>query len=71
MTVSAYPRDHDGAALSTSVTARTTAYNAIPAASASAKATAAQALDQAQRELVNHYLGTGRLLASSILSTMT
>jgi len=71
MAVKPLPRDVDGSNLDTNVTKLQTAFNAIPAASASAKAAAAAALDQAQRELVIHYLARGRLTAASILSTMT
>lgn len=69
MTVSASPKDSDGAALSTKVTALSTTVTA-----ASGKAQAASlsaALDQTQRELVYHYLDVGRLTAANILSTMT
>lgn len=69
MTVGPSAKDSDGAALSTKVTflstATTTAAGKAHAPSLSA------ALDQAQRELVYHYLNVGRLQASSILSTMT
>jgi len=71
MTVSALPKDLDGARLTTAVTNATTTLNGISSASTSAKIAAAAALDQAQRELVLHYLETGRLTAANILSTMT
>ena len=69
MTVSALPRAADGAALATKVTALSTQATAL--ANGSAKFAAQAALDRAQRELVYHYLDTGRLTAANILSTMT
>ena len=71
MTVTAYPKDVAGAVLQTKVANAQTAFNSISPASASAKAAAATALDQAQREAVEHYLATGRITAASILSTLT
>ena len=71
MTVSAYPKDTIGASLSSAVSTLATAVAAISSASAGTKAAAAAALDQAQRELVYHYLDVGRLTAANILSTMT
>lgn len=69
MTVTASPRDTDGAALSVKVTGLSTQVTAL--ANGSAKVAASALLDQTQRELVYHYLDTGRLTAASILSTMT
>ncbi len=71
MTVSARPRDFAGAHLQTKVADLTAVLAALPAASASAKNAAAVELDLAQRELLYHYMSTGRLLAANILSTMT
>ena len=69
MTVSASPKDSAGAALSASVTALSTALTA--AVGKPQYASMSAALDQAQRELVYHYLDVGRLIAANILSTMT
>lgn len=69
MAVTASPKDSDGARLTTAVTSLSTA--ATAAAGKAHQASLAAALDQSQRELVYHYLDTGRLLASNILSTMT
>jgi di/tricarboxylate transporter len=69
MTVTASPKDSDGAALSAKVTALTTAQAAV--SSPLTKAALSAVLDQTQRELVYHYLDTGRLVAANILSTMT
>jgi hypothetical protein len=69
MSVSAYPKDSDGAALSTKVTALSTQASAL--GNGPAKFAAQVALDQAQRELVDHYMAKGRLTAANILSTMT
>lgn len=71
MTVSPRQGDTAGTLLNTNVSALSAAATAISAASTSAKAAAAAALDQAQRELVYHYLSVGRLTAANILSTMT
>lgn len=71
MTVTAYPKDVLGVNLQTKVTNAQTTLNGISSASTGAKATATAALDQAQRELVEHYLSVGRLTAANILSTMT
>lgn len=69
MTVTAYPRDAEGSRLTVNVAALTTQVAAV--SSPAHKAAMAASLDQAQRELVLHYLDTGRLTAASILSTMT
>lgn len=69
MTVTASPKDSDGAALSTKVTAL--AATASAAAGKTQAASISAALDQTQRELVYHYLNIGRLTAANILSTMT
>ena len=69
MTVSAYPKDSAGAALSAKVTALSTQATAL--GNGPAKVAAAALLDQTQRELVYHYMAQGRLTAASILSTMT
>lgn len=69
MTVTPSAKDSDGAALNTKVTSLSTA---VTAAAGKAQAPSlSAALDQAQRELVYHYLDTGRILASTILSTLT
>jgi hypothetical protein len=69
MTVSASSKDSDGALLQTKIAALSTAVTA--AVGKAHYAALSAALDQAQREAVYHFLDTGRLLASSILSTMT
>lgn len=69
MTVSALPKDAAGAQLATSVASLTTSLAA--AAGKPQAASMSAALDQANRELVYHYLDTGRLVAATILSTMT
>lgn len=69
MTVSASPKDSDGAALNVKVTGLSTAVTA--AAGKPQAASLSAALDQTQRELVYHYLDVGRLTAANILSTMT
>lgn len=69
MTVSASPKDSDGAALSAKVTSLVTSVAA--AAGKPQAASMSATLDQTQRELVYHYLDVGRLTASNILSTMT
>jgi hypothetical protein len=71
MTVTAYPKDIDGSNLSAAVTTLTTQLAAIASTSNATKAALTAKLDQAQRELVYHYLDTGRLTAANILSTMT
>lgn len=68
MTVTPFPRDNDGRLLNANIALLQTAVNA---ASGKAHFTALSLqLDQAQRELVHHYLEVGRLSAASILSTM-
>lgn len=69
MTVSASPKDSSGAFLTTAVASLTTAVAA--AAGKPHAASLSAALDQANRELVYHYLDVGRLNAATILSTMT
>ena len=69
MTVVAYPKDADGAALQTKITQLTTQVNAL--GNHPAKFAAQALLDQNQRELVHHFLMVGRLNAASILSTMS
>lgn len=67
MTVTAIPRDTHGTLLQSKITELG---NSIVSSSLTKAAVAAQ-LDQQQRELVNHFMSNGRLLASTILSTMT
>lgn len=69
MAVTASPKDSDGSRLATAVTSLATA--ATAAAGKAHQASLAAALDQSQRELLYHYLDSGRLQASTILSTMT
>jgi uncharacterized membrane protein len=69
MTVTANPRDSEGARLATIVT-NLTATLASAGGKAHAPAIAA-ALDQAQRELVLHYLMVGRITAATVLSTLS
>lgn len=69
MTVTASPRDSEGARLAASITTLTTQVNNTT--STAHKASLAAALDQAQRELVLHYVMVGRLIAANILSTMS
>ncbi len=69
MTVTALPKDGNGAVLAAKVTARTTVANAL--GNGPSKVFANAQLDQDQQELVVHYMATGRLSAASILSTMT
>lgn len=69
MTVTPSTKDADGSTLNTKVTALQT--TATAAAGKPQAAAISAALDQAQRELVYHYLDTGRLTAANILSTMT
>jgi hypothetical protein len=69
MTVTASPKDSDGAAKATAVAALATI--ATAAAGKPQAASISAALDQSQRELVYHYLNVGRLTAANILSTMT
>jgi hypothetical protein len=67
MAVTPRPNDAAGAVLATNVTTMA----ATPVKSTAQAAAVAAALDQAQRELVYHYLDVGRLTAANILSTMT
>ncbi len=69
MTVSASSKDPDGRLLQANIASLQTSVNAS-AGKAHNAALSAQ-LDQLQRELVYHFLDTGRLQAASILSTMT
>jgi hypothetical protein len=69
MTVVAYPKDPDGVLLQANINALTTQLNLT--SSTSIKETIRLKLDQAQRELVYHYLDVGRILASTILSTLS
>ncbi len=69
MTVTASPKDIDGMNVNTKVANLTAAVAAV--SSPLTKAAVSQVLDQTQRELVNHYMETGRLTAANILSTMT
>lgn len=69
MAVVASPKDADGARLATNVTALSTLATAATGKAHAASLSAS--LDQAQRELVQHYLNVGRLTAANILSTMT
>jgi hypothetical protein len=69
MTVVANPKDADGAALQTKITALTAQVNAL--GNHPAKFAAQAALDQLQRELVNHFLMVGRITAATILSTLS
>lgn len=69
MTVIARPRDTDGTALQANINSLTTQIGVTSSALTLNHMNIK--LDQAQRELVAHYLDTGRLTAASILSTMT
>ena len=69
MTVTANPRDSEGARLAAAVT--TLSAQVTATTSTQHKASLAAALDQAQRELVLHYMMVGRLTAANILSTMS
>lgn len=69
MAVTPNPKDNDGRLLQANVNALQIATNAASGKSHFA-ALSAQ-LDQAQRELVSHFLNVGRLQAASILSTMS
>lgn len=68
MAVKPHPKDVRGQKMDADVTALVTQVALISSTASSGPVAAA--LDQAQRELVMHYLSIGRLLASSILSTM-
>jgi hypothetical protein len=67
MTVTAHPRDDAGRQKQAEVTS----LQANVVTGTLAKAHLDQKLDQAQRELVIHYMGNGRLSAASILSTLS
>lgn len=69
MTVKASAKDTDGALLDSRVATLQTAANAASGKAHSAALLAA--LDQAQRELVHHYLDVGRITAANILSTLS
>lgn len=69
MTVKPTARDTAGVDLDTKVTSLSAAVTASVGKAHNASLSAQ--LDQAQRELVYHYLDTGRLSAASVLSTMT
>lgn len=69
MTVKPSAKDTDGAGLDTKVTSLSA--TATASAGKPQAASISAALDQAQRELVYHYLNIGRLSAANILSTMT
>jgi hypothetical protein len=69
MAVTASPKDSDGVLLQSNITALTTAINTTT--SPLHKYQMQLQLDQLQRELVNHYLDTRRILASTILSTLS
>lgn len=69
MTVKPSAKDTAGADLDTKVTTISTASTAAAGKAHAASLNAS--LDQAQRELVYHYLNIGRLSAANILSTMT
>lgn len=58
--------DSNGTALDVKVTNLTNQLAAV--SSTQHKASIAAALDQAQRELVYHYMNVGRLIASAILA---
>ena len=69
MTVTASSRDPDGLLLQTQITSLT---SQIAATSSSlTKHSMLLKLDQLQRELVAHFLDTGRILAATILSTLS
>lgn len=69
MTVSPRVGDTAGTLLNSNITALNSQITLT--SSALHKASMMAQLDQLQRELVYHYLDVNRLLASSILSTMT
>lgn len=69
MTVSASSKDSDGRQLQANIAALQTR---VTAATGKSQAAALNAqLDQLQRELVAHFMNVNRLVAASILSTMT
>ena len=69
MTVTASSRDPDGLLLQTQITALTS--QIAVTSSSLTKHSMSLKLDQLQRELVAHYLDTGRILAATILSTLS
>jgi hypothetical protein len=69
MTVVAYPKDPDGMLLQANINALTTQLNNTSATLV--KEAVRVKLDQAQRELVYHYLDVGRITAATILSTLS
>ena len=69
MTVVASPKDSEGRTLQTRITVLTAQVNAL--GNHPAKFAAQAALDQLQREAVDHFMMVGRLNAASILSTMS
>lgn len=72
MTVTAYPKDTRGKELDAKITTSAAAAAAInPSLSAGPRAYADAALDAAQQEAVIHYMSKHRILASTILSTLS
>jgi hypothetical protein len=69
MTVTASSRDPDGLLLQAQITSLTT--QIASTSSALTKHSMSLKLDQLQRELVAHYLDTGRILAATVLSTLS
>ena len=69
MTVTASTRDPDGLLLQANITALTAQIAATT--STLTKHQLSLKLDQLQRELVYHYLDTGRILAATVLSTLS
>lgn len=69
MTVTATSRDPDGLLLQLNITALTT--QVASTSSTLTKHQLSLKLDQLQRELVYHHLDVGRILAATILSTLT
>lgn len=69
MAVKPLNKDKDGSVLDTNVTTLTTTVANL--GNSPAKFAAQAALDQAQRELVLHYLNNGRITAASVLSTLS
>ena len=69
MTVLATSKDPDGLLLQTQITALNTQINNT--ASTLTKESLRIKLDQLQRESVYHFLDTGRILAATVLSTLS
>jgi hypothetical protein len=67
MSVSPHPRDDAGRQKQADITS----LQANPVTGTLAKAHLDQKLDQAQKELVLHYMNIGRLSAATILSTLS